>query len=310
MRVWSLRTVLFLLLCAGVGLMTIIAPSSAARAADEVPAQWAKLPPHAVQLTLQNVTAGEFAYWGRHGRYGSKEELLDCSCHHIGFVAAKWLDKCEVATSSNGQQFIVLAKNDATHQAWYMNQYGVPRETNPADTAEELVSVEQFFALKTAGEVQHQFQISVLQHYAHWVELGLHRYAVDHQGYYPDAMWRVQKGYYLGIPKGDKEEGYYPNPVTGWDTNWYGARCMEAGRWSGGDFSYLPIAAGPATATEPGVNFTGYILIFYGESKGGGLDVTGDGKADGVAVVLSSDENWRTRWQNALSDAFSHPFEK
>jgi len=302
MRVWSLRTVLLLLLCAGVGLLTTIAPSPVRAANDSLTPLQKAIPPQEVQTILQNVTAGEFAHWGRYGRYGLEEELLNGK-----FVAPKYLDQCEVAASSNGQQFIVLVKKE--HRAWLMNQHGVPRETNPSDDARELVSIEQFFALKTAGEVQHKFQMSVLRHYAYWIELGVQRYAADHQGHYPRSIVEVRAEGYLGTGFKDNE-GYYPNPVTGWDTSWYGARFVEPGRWSGGDFSYIPIAEGPAIPTRSGVNFTGYILIFYGESKGGGLDITGDGKADGVAVVLSSDENWRTRWQSALSDAFSHPFEK
>jgi len=297
MRAWSLKTVLFLLLCAGIGLLIIVAPPARASNDALTPLQKA-IPPQEVQTILQNVTAGEFACHGRYGRYGTMAGLLVNK-----MVAARYLEKSNIAVTSNGQMFVVLTR--ANHKAWFMTSRGVPRETLPDDTAEELLAIEEFFALKYAGSVSYKSQLSVLRHYAHWVELGLQRYAVDHQNLYPRDLEDVRSEGYLGVPCWN-EEGYYPNPVTDWDTFRYNAKCVEVGYWSAGNFSYLPIAAGPRMPEDMNVRFVGYVLIFYGPLWGGGMDITGDSWPDGVVLVLSSDENWKEHWQSALSDAFAH----
>ena len=300
MRVWSLKTVLFLLLCAGIGLLATVAPPSA-RAADDASTQLqVGVPPAEFLAALQNTTSGEFAHWSLcGGRYGSSEELLNEE-----FVASQYLDKCDIAVSEDGQQFIVLVR--AGHLTWFTNQHGLIRESDPTDTVGELLSIEQFFSSKVAGGPPNpQQEEAVFQHYAKRLTRGIEMYAGDHAGCYPSSMKEVRAGGYLGPPT--NELGYYPNPVKALNTSYYDARCVPVGCWSAGDFSYIPLAKAVPDQHEK-ATISDYMLVFYAEREHGGIDVTGDGKADGVILVTASGSlaGSDEEWQGALRAAWEH----
>lgn len=297
-RVRTLTLVLLLLFCTEVGLPIITA--SPARAADDASNTTLQVgtPPAEVQAVLQNTASGEFACWAKYGRYGSKEELR--TLRTGGFAALRYLTRCDIAVSEDGQRFVALAVSKPHSFGWFINQHGVIRATSPDDTTEGLLAIEHFFALKRDGVLlSHHEKLDVFRHYARWLQMSVERYAADH-GCYPASMETVKREGYLGPLD---EPGYYPNPITALDTSHYDAHCVRAGRWSMGDFSYIPIA-GSIPGQPEGFQIDHYVLLFYGIKGTENIDIGGNiDNPSGVIIILSNNTS-RSSYLDAIREAW------
>lgn len=107
----------------------------------------------------------------------------------------------------------------------------------------------------------------------HVIQLGLERYAENHEGLYPAAFVVSD----LSLPGSDflpknffREDRRLMQPVP------FGADEPF------GDFTYI--------AVEDQEGVVGYYLLAYGSERTRGLDVDGDDEGDGVIMVLSSED--------------------
>lgn len=140
-----------------------------------------------------------------------------------------------------------------------------------------------FFAAKAAagGELDLALAVDALELlkldiYA--VQLEIERWAVEHDGNYPQHINQILIKQLPGL-----QPGFYANPFTAQSANGLDAIELPFG-WTEdapGNFSYIQIY------DELG-DVTGYNLLAYGADRASGQDVDGDGEPDGVVLWLAS----------------------
>jgi hypothetical protein len=150
-----------------------------------------------------------------------------------------------------------------------------------------------FYAAKAAAggvldAALEELALSLAKQDVHAVQLYIERFGVDHlmpsagstrrESHYPQHVNQLL----LGNPP-YAQPGLYANPFTAGAADELDAQEVPFG-WtpqSPGNFSYLQ------WYDEHG-GVLGYMLVLWGPRDGAGLDLSGDGKGDGVAMTLLS----------------------
>lgn len=178
-----------------------------------------------------------------------------------------------------------------------------PAFTTAADSSEQNEDRAAFWQQKSAGkwssEEATDAAAAQLKAELYNVQLWLERWAVDHQvedgnterhwgNNYPSSINQLMQspccpehpqGGSYGVP------GFYPNPYTNAGSNGHNALCLPFG-WTSqhaGNFSYI------TQYNELG-NVCAYVLLGYADDRHAGHDIDGDGKPDGVVIMLAGGE--------------------
>ena len=241
---------------------------------------------------LRTLAAAEYALYAFRGHYGSQEELEEAKAANIGIgVRGLLLAQPDtgvyfsVAASKDGQHFYAVAYYGADLAGLYIDETGLIHSTPSRASAQSMLehqALADFFSAKEQLALQAD---TLLRSELHQVQLGIERWSTDHsvggQAVYPDTLEPV-------VTEGYLPAGLYANPMTAWNADENNAEGMPLGRWSPGNYSYIPRMRDSACC--------GYLLAGYSCQRTAGHDYNGDGVGDGMAIVLSNgdeDSKWR-----------------
>jgi len=153
--------------------------------------------------------------------------------------------------------------------------FGVAQAENYPPTDRDRY--EEYFDQKLECGLDIQTSLDMTKQNLHGVQLALERYAVDNypDHCYPESIDQIVLEQYM-------QPGLYPNSILGISVE-NSAMDVPFG-WSDiapGNFTYLKYYDGNG-------NVEGYVLVAYGVSLEDTMDVTGNGRLDGVIITLGS----------------------